>query len=118
MLGAYQTSVRHTTSGSSLPGLPKGQLPMKRSLSTRLVFDDTCAEDEEESRVPSKITRLGSDPFSSSLGTKRFPSANSGALTQIQEENESLQGQLKGVKAELAGAVAATAAMENKLFKA
>ena len=108
MVGAYQSSVRRSTSGSGLPP------PGKRSLATRLAFDDTM---EEEDKSPSKITRLGNDPFNSALGSKRFASANSGALAQIQEENESVKAQLRALKAELAGAIASTASAESKVKK-
>ena len=106
MVGAYQSSVRRSTSGSGLP--PQG----KRSLATRLAFDDTMEEGE---RSPSKITRLGNDPFNSALGSKRFASANSGAIAQIQEENDSVKAQLRGLKADLAGAIASAAEAETKL---
>jgi len=108
MVGAYQSTVRRSTSGSGLPP------PGKRSLATRLAFDDTM---EEEDRSPSKITRLGNDPFNSALGSKRFASANSGAMAQIQEENESVKAQLRVLKAELAGAIASTASAESKVQK-
>ena len=72
---------------------------------------------EEEDRSPSKITRLGNDPFNSALGSKRFASANSGAMAQIQEENESVKAQLRVLKAELAGAIANTASAESKVKK-
>ena len=107
MVGAYQSTVRRSTSGSGLAP------PSKRSLATRLAFDDTM----EEEKSPNKITRLGNDPFNSALGSKRFASANSGAMAQIQEENESVKAQLRGLKAELAGAVASTASAESKVRK-
>ena len=106
MVGAYQSSVRRSTSGSGLPP------PSKRSLATRLAFDDTL---EEVDRSPSKITRLGNDPFNSALGSKRFASANSGAMAQIQEENESVKRELRVLKADLAGAIAGNAETESKL---
>ena len=92
MVGAYQSSVRRSTSGSGLP--PQG----KRSLATRLAFDDTMEEGE---RSPSKITRLGNDPFNSALGSKRFASANSGAIAQIQEENMEQKYTLLGTTKDL-----------------
>jgi len=108
MVGAYQSSVRRSTSGSGL------HPPGKRSLATRLAFDDTM---EEEDRSPSKITRLGNDPFNSALGSKRFASANSGAMAQIQEENESVKAQLRVLKADLAGAIASSAEAESRVKK-
>ena len=105
MVGAYQSSVRRSTSGSGLQG--------KRSLATRLAFDDTMEEGE---RSPSKITRLGNDPFNSALGSKRFASANSGAIAQIQEENDSVKAQLRGLKADLAGAIASAAEATRDIF--
>ena len=72
---------------------------------------------EEEDKSPSKITRLGNDPFNSALGSKRFASANSGAMAQIQKENESVKAQLRVLKAELAGAIASTASAESKVQK-
>ena len=111
MLGSYQSTVRKATSGSLLPGLAHSQ-PTKRSLATRLAFDDSCLEDERGSAA--KVSRLGSDPFSSALGSRRFPSANSGVLGQVQEENEALKKQLKEARAEVAGAVAGRASAEDR----
>jgi mitotic spindle assembly checkpoint protein MAD1 len=113
MLGQF-SSLRRSASGPALQ--PAGQGGAKRGLATRLAFDDSCLEDEP--RSARKITRLDTDPFSSALGSKRFSAANSGAIAQIQEENETLKVELRSVRAALAGQVAAAAEAEGRLSKA
>lgn len=113
MLGAYQSQLRHSTSGSNVSGMAKQS--SKRSLATRLAFDDTV----EESRIESaqKISRIGSDPFSSELGMKRFPSENTGAISTLKKENSELKSKVREMEASVAGAKARAVGMESKVAK-
>lgn len=113
MLGAYQTQVRHSTSGSSLSGLANQS--SKRSLATRLAFDDTV--DENGIQSVRKVSRVGADPFSSQLGMKRFPSENTGAVTTLHKENQDLKAKVREMEAIVAGAKARAAGMESKVAK-
>lgn len=113
MLGAYQTQVRHSTSGSSLSGLANQS--SKRSLATRLAFDDTV--DEGGIQSVRKVSRVGADPFSSQLGMKRFPSENTGAVTTLHKENQDLKAKVREMEAVVAGAKARAAGMESKVAK-
>lgn len=113
MLGAYQTQVRHSTSGSSLSGLANQS--SKRSLATRLAFDDTV--DENGIQSVRKVSRVGADPFSSQLGMKRFPSENTGTVTTLHKENQDLKAKVREMEAVVAGAKARAAGMESKVAK-
>jgi len=112
MLGAYQTQVRHSTSGSSLAGLAQSS---KRSLATRLAFDDTL--EESRSQSVRKVTRVGDDPFSSQLGMRRFPSENTGTITTLQNDKQELKAKVREMEAVVAGAKARAAGMESKVSK-
>ena len=109
MVGDYQSSVRRSTSGTALPSTTK------RSLATRLAFDDSCME---EPASAAKVSRLGADPFSSALGSTRFSSANSGAMVAAHEELEALKVQLKAARVEVAGCRAEAAAAGGRAAKA
>lgn len=113
MLGAYQSQVRHSTSGSSLSGLTNQS--SKRSLATRLAFDDTI--DEAASKSTRKVPRVGADPFSSQLGMKRFPSENTGTISTLHKENQDLKSKVREMEADVAGAKARAAGMESKVAK-
>jgi len=113
MLGAYQSQLRHSTSGSNVSGMAKQA--SKRSLATRLAFDDTVDESSIESAQ--KISRIGSDPFSSELGMKRFPSENMGAISTLKKENSELKSKVREMEATVAGAKARAVGMENKVAK-
>ena len=113
MLGAYQSQLRHSTSGSSMSGM--GKQSNKRSLATRLAFDDTVDETRIESAQ--KISRIGPDPFGSELGMRRFPSENTGAIATMQKENKELKAKIREIEASLAGAKARAAGMESKVAK-
>ena len=113
MLGAYQSQLRHSTSGSSMSGM--GNQSNKRSLATRLAFDDTVDETRIESAQ--KISRIGPDPFGSELGMRRFPSENTGAIPTMQKENKELKAKIREMEASLAGAKARAAGMESKVAK-
>jgi len=113
MLGAYQSQLRHSTSGSNVSGMAKQA--SKRSLATRLAFDDTVDESSIESAQ--KISRVGSDPFSSELGMKRFPSENMGAISTLKKENSELKSKVREMEATVAGAKARAVGMENKVAK-
>jgi len=105
--------LRHSTSGSNVSSMAKQS--SKRSLATRLAFDDTV----EESRIESaqKISRIGSDPFSSELGMKRFPSENTGAISTLKKENSELKSKVREMEATVAGAKARAVGMESKVAK-
>ena len=113
MLGAYQSQLRHSTSGSNMTGT--GKQSNKRSLATRLAFDDTVDETRLESAQ--KISRIGPDPFGSELGMRRFPSENTGAMPTTQKENKDLKAKVREMEASLAGAKARAAGMESKVAK-
>ena len=113
MLGAYQSQLRHSTSGSNMSGM--GNQSNKRSLATRLAFDDTVDETRIESAQ--KISRIGPDPFGSELGMRRFPSENTGAIPTMQKENKELKAKIREMEASLAGAKARAAGMESKVAK-
>eukprot|EP00092_Neocalanus_flemingeri_P033116 GFUD01036011.1.p1 GENE.GFUD01036011.1~~GFUD01036011.1.p1 ORF type:complete len:782 (+),score=288.73 GFUD01036011.1:56-2401(+) len=113
MLGAYQTQVRHSTSGSSLAGLANQS--SKRSLATRLAFDDTLEESGTQSAH--KLSRVGADPFSSQIGMRRFPSENTGTITTLHKENQELKAKVREMEAMVAGAKARAAGVESKLAK-
>ena len=113
MLGAYQSQLRHSTSGSNMSGM--GNQSNKRSLATRLAFDDTVDETRIESAQ--KISRIGPDPFGSELGMRRFPSENTGAIATMQKENKELKAKIREMEASLAGAKARAAGMESKVAK-
>ena len=110
MLGAYQTQLRFT-SGSVLPGSQSN----KRSLATRLAFDDTL--DESVLTSDRKVARVGVDPFSSHLGMKRFPSENTGTISSLQSENQDLKLKLKEIESVVAGSKAHATAMDTKVAK-
>jgi len=113
MLGAYQTQVRHSTSGSSLSALANQS--SKRSLATRLAFDETM--DETRSQSVRKVPKVGADPFSSQLGMRRFPSENTGTITTLQKDNQELKAKVREMEAAVAGAKALAAGMESKMAK-
>jgi len=85
----------------------------KRTLATRLSFDETLEESQLDSH--SKLPRLGADPFSSALGVKRFPSENSTHIVELQKENRSVKGKLRESETELINVKAFSAQLENKI---
>lgn len=83
----------------------------KRTLATRLSFDETLDESQFESKLP----RLGTDPFSSALGVKRFPSENSTHIVELQKESKDLKCKLRESETELINVKAFSAQLENKI---
>lgn len=111
MLSAFNTQMRHSTSGSRLSMTnTKGQ-SIKRSLATRLAFDETM---EPESMR--KVSRLDADLLSSSRhGLRRFTSENFDMTSKLSSDNEELRARLKNLEADSAGDRAKVASMETKM---
>ena len=86
---------------------------VKRSLATRLAFDETIDEPILSSR---KVSRLdGADPFSSQSGMRRFPSENLDTVTSLQREVSQLKHKTSDLEAALAGCRAQVAGTESKV---
>jgi len=94
-------------------GTTRGQ-SIKRSLATRLAFDETI----EESPSMRKLSRLDADILGSNrsgLGLRRYTSDHLDSMTTMQTENQDLKKKLKEMEVLLAGSRANEASMESKV---
>ena len=86
---------------------------IKRSLATRLAFDETMEPEPESMR---KVSRLEADLLSSSRhGLRRFTSENFDKTSKLSSDNEDLRARLKDLEAASAGDRAKVASMETKM---
>jgi len=115
MMGAFRSHLdqQSAASSSSRSGslLAVRSEAGKRSLATRLSFDDTL----ETSRIEQKVPRLGVDPFSSAAGIKRFPSENKSQAVELQKENSELKKKMREVETELVNSKALAAKLEHRI---
>ena len=88
---------------------------IKRSLATRLAFDETIEPEPESVR---KVSRLDADLLSSSRhgpGLRRFTSENFETTSKLSSENSDLRSRLEEVEAASAGDRAKVASMETRM---
>ena len=86
---------------------------IKRSLATRLAFDETM----EEPQSTRKISKLDSDfSFQAGAGSglRRFTSENIDSVSKLQRDHQELRARTKQMEAELAGERAKVASTESR----